>query len=141
MSLRKNDPTKSPVRVTIALGGVFGLGCWNLGRAIALWQQLPLLGELALTPNPAGRLLMAIGWGVLFVLLALLRWRHRPVPPLAIPLALTLYGLYHLGLLAFFVQSPVARQSWPVQTIGYLFAILFTVWALSRPGNHSHPST
>lgn len=137
---RKNDPNKSPMRVTIALGGILALGCWNLGRAIALWQQLPLFRQLEMAPNPAGRLLMAIVWGVLFISLAILGWRHRPVLSPAIPLTLTLYALYHLSLLAFFVQSAVARQSWPIQVIGYLLAILFTVWGLSRSDNRPHSS-
>ena len=70
---------KRPRSVTITFWSVIFLGTWNLGRAIAIGQQLNLQDVLNLQPDPRLRLTAAIIFTLLFFGLAWQLWRKRPL--------------------------------------------------------------
>lgn len=123
-----------PRSVTYVLLGGLLLGGWNLWRALVLVQHRPLLHSLGVTLDPLWRLAMALLWAVLFIVGAGAIWSRRPWARWLFPLCLFFYAVYHFILLLFFVQSPVARQSWGADAIVYMIAIVGVVWALYRPG-------
>jgi hypothetical protein len=130
-----SSPTGRPRSVTLTLWGVFLLGIWNVGRALALFQQRELLQELAARPDPMVRLLVALMWGCAFFVLAEGLRRKRPFSRPLIPLAIALYALYEISLLAFI--APV-RPPWPVLAFDSLLALLgvsFAWWALRKTTN------
>ncbi|HEX6383653.1 MAG TPA: hypothetical protein VF177_03185 [Anaerolineae bacterium] len=125
---------KRPLSVTLTLWGVFLLGVWNIGRAIALGRQSSILLALGATPDPRLRLVIAVFWGLLFLGLALALWRRRSFTRQAVPISLLLYTLYRLSLLLFFTQVPVNWQAWLPQSMMYVGVIVFAQWALNRAG-------
>jgi len=121
-----------PRSVTFALLGVFLLGLWNFGRALALNQQMALLIELAVRPDPRVRLVIALIWGFLFMGLWWLLRRKRPFTRRLIPLILVFYTLYELGLTAIFGQNHLLPQSIWFNLGFYTLLILWYFWALNR---------
>ncbi|MFO7680167.1 MAG: hypothetical protein R6X34_08960 [Chloroflexota bacterium] len=121
-----------PRSVTLALLGVFFLGLWNFGRALALNQQMDLLIELAVRPDPRFRFIIALIWGVLFMGLWWLLRRKRPFTRRLIPLILVFYTLYELGLTAIFGQNHLLPQSIWFNLGFYTLLILWYFWALNR---------
>lgn len=134
-------PEKRPVNVTIITAVVFLIGVWNIWRVFALVQSTPQLQNLSIRPDPRIRLLFALGWAILFLLLAVgLHFRFRQTRR-AIPFGLALYAVYNLLLLALFVQSAYVRQTWLLQFVGYVLIVVYTGWVLSRPGLNSYWKT
>ena len=132
-------PTKvRPRSVTFTLWGVFLLGVWNFGRALALGQQMDLLLELTIQPDPRFRLTMALIWGFVFIGLWWMVWRKRPFIRKLLPLILILYAAYELSLTILFAQTPLARQAIWLNLSFYLFLILFTAWALNRTAANNY---
>ena len=132
-------PTKvRPRSVTFTLWGVFLLGVWNFGRALALSQQMDLFLELAIQPDPRFRLTMALIWGFVFSGLGWIVWRKRPFIRKLLPLILILYAVYELSLTILFAQTPLARQAIWLNLSFYLFLILFTAWALNRTAANNY---
>lgn len=129
---------KRPLTVTLTLWGVFLLGVWNIGRAIALGRQSSILLALGATPDPRVRLVISIIWALSFLGLALALWRRRPFTRQAVPISLLLYALYRLSLLHFFTQVPVNWQSWLLQSMLYVGVTVFAQWALNRAGAKSY---
>ncbi len=130
-----SSPTGRPRSVTLTLWGVFLLGIWNVGRALALLQQRELLQELAARPDPMVRLLLALAWGCAFFVLAEGLRRKRPLTRPLIPLAIALYALYEISLLVFI--APV-RPPWTILAFDSLLALLgvsFSWWALRKTMN------
>ena len=74
-----------PRTVTITFWSVIFLGTWNLGRALALGQQLELQKILNLQPDPRLRLAAAALFTGLFFTLGWQLWRKRPFTISAIP--------------------------------------------------------
>jgi hypothetical protein len=124
--------TNRPRSVTLTLWGVFLLGVWNFGRALALYQQRDLLQELAARPDPLFRLIVALVWGVVFIGLADMLRRKRPFTRRLIPLGILLYTLYELGQIAIFAPATLARQALPFDALLALGGVLFSGWALNR---------
>ena len=132
-------PTKvRPRSVTFTLWGVFLLGVWNFGRALALGQQMDLLLELTIQPDPRFRLTMALIWGFVFSGLWWMVWRKRPFTRKLLPLILILYAAYELSLTILFAQTPLARQAIWLNLSFYLFLILFSAWALNRTAANNY---
>lgn len=128
-----NSPTpRRPRAVTITLWGVFLLGGWNTGRAIAIAQQMSMLLALEIIPDPRIRLIIALVWALIFFGLTIALRRGRPRTRQTIPISLLLYGLIELGLLLIFVQAPGARRSWMLNSITYGGMTAFAYWALNR---------
>ena len=121
-----------PRTVTMMLWVVFLLGGWNGGRAIAISLNSRTLASFNITPDPQLRLGSALIWAVLFFGIAIALWRRRPFTRRAVPLLLSLYAIYELGLFIFYAQSPSARYSLLVNALFYGLTILFSVWALNR---------
>jgi len=121
-----------PRSVTMTLWAVFLLGGWNGGRALAVGLNYRTLAAFHAIPAPQVRLGIALVWAVLFLGMALALWQRRPFTRTAIPMLLSLYALVELGTLIFMAQSPSARQSWLINSLFYLFLILFSVWGLNR---------
>lgn len=131
--MKKTSSPKRPYSVTITLLGVFGLGVWNSGRVIALYQQSPYLISLDIRPDPRLRLIAALIWALLFGGLTIALWLKRPFTRWAIPLTLSCYAVYEIILRAFFVQIPSSGPSWIGIVTFYLLIIMFAYWALNRP--------
>jgi hypothetical protein len=77
-----------PRSVTITFWSVIFLGTWNLGRAIAIGQQLEIAKVLGIQPDPRLRLAGAVLFTVLFFVLAWQLWRRRPFSLHAIPITI-----------------------------------------------------
>lgn len=121
-----------PRSVTLTLWGVYLLGIWNVGRALALFQQRELLQDLVARPDPMFRLLMALAWGCAFFVLAEGLRKKRPFTRHLIPLSIALYALYEISLLAFI--APV-HPPWTILAFDSLLALLgvgIATWALNR---------
>lgn len=125
------QPANRPRSVTLTLWGVFLLGVWNLGRALALGQQRDLLKELAAQPDPVFRLMMALVWGVIFLGLAEALRRRRPFTRRLIPVLIGLHALYEIGLILFFTTT-IARETLILDIVLAGGGVAFTAWALLR---------
>lgn len=124
-------PINRPRSVTLTLWGVFLLGVWNLGRALALGLQRDLLRELASHPDPTFRLILALVWGVVFIGLAEALRRKRPFTRRLIPLMITGYALYEIGLILFFAAG-LAWQTLGLEILLAAGATGYSYWALNR---------
>ncbi|WP_420629423.1 hypothetical protein [Candidatus Leptofilum sp.] len=123
---------KRPRTVTIALWSVIFLGTWNLGRAIAIGQQLNLQTVLHLQPDPRLRLVAAGLFTLLFFMLAWQLWWKRPFTIRAIPITIGWYALYETAVWLLFAQPPRNWPLWGISTLLLMSNILFTWWALRR---------
>ncbi len=131
-SMNPAPSTKRPRSVTLTLWGVFLLGVWNLGRALALGQQRSLLQELASRPDPTFRLILALVWGVVFIGLAEALRRKRPFTRRLIPLAIAGYALYEISLILVFAVDALARQTLGLEALLAAGAVGLSYWALNR---------
>lgn len=96
-----------PLAVRVVLWGVLLLALWNLGQAATLWLQLDWLADLSLTPDPYLRLALAITWAALFFVSAASLYRRISCSRALIPLLITIYGVYELGMkMSFAPTSP-----------------------------------
>ena len=125
-------PQNRPRSVTLTFWGVFLLGGWNCGRLLVTSLNYRLLATFSTTPTPLFRLVMASVWMLLLWLAALVLWQRRPFIRRAIPSILIVYAVYELGLLLIFAQAGPARNGWLINTLFYLFIIVFSYWALNR---------
>ena len=127
-----NASPNCPRSVTLTFWGVFLLGGWNCGRLLVTSLNYRLLATFSTTPTPLFRLVMALVWMLLLWLAALVLWQRRPFIRRAIPSILIVYAVYELSLLLLFAQTDPARSSWLINTLFYLFIIVFSYWALNR---------
>lgn len=127
-----------PPSVTITLWGVILFGVWNLGRAVALNQQMTLAQSLSIQPDPRLRLLGAVLWAASFWGAAVQLWRKRPSTRYLIPLLFLLYAIYNLGLGTCCAQSPIIIPSWSLVVTFYLSATFLSAWALNTTARDSH---
>jgi hypothetical protein len=121
-----------PRTVTITLWGVFLLGTWNAGRALAVGWRSELLLEIGVQPDPRWRLMVALLWSLIFWGAALALWRNQPIARLVIPVLLFFYALSEFGFLLFLSQSTLAKRAWLMYTVFHLGTILFSWWTLNR---------
>jgi hypothetical protein len=136
-----HSPAKRPVSVTLTAVLIFTLALINVWRFVALSGQLTLLLELGGSIDPRWRMGLALVWAVLLLDTAAAIWRRRARSRTVAPLILFLYATYELNLLAWFVQSPVARQGWLADLLFYLLAIGWSSWALNRTAARSYFKT
>lgn len=121
---------KRPLSTRVVQWGVLMLALWNLGRAVALWQQSRWLNDLPLTPDPRLRLALALGWAALFVTAFIAMRGRKSWSRLFIPFLLVLYGVYELGMIIVYTPTPPAF----LPILIYVAFIGFAVWALWRHG-------
>jgi len=133
--------TVRPRTVTLALWGVFLLGVWNFGRAVALLQQMDLLLEINVQPDPRFRFIMALIWGIVFIGLWWLVRKKRPFTRKFLPLVLILYAVYELSLTILFAQTSLAQQALRLNLSFYLLLVLFITWALNRSASNNYFTT
>lgn len=132
-------PPHRPRTVTFTIGGVFLLGMWNAGRAIALAQQSQLLRTLDAQPDPRVRLVVAMVWAIVLWGLAVALRQKRPFTRRAIPIFLTIYAGYELLLWRIFAEiTPGQQQQWLLMALCFLCAILVVWWALNRPAANGY---
>ena len=108
-----------PRSVTITFWGVIFFGVWNLGRAIAIGQELNLQQTLNIQPDPRLRLAAAGLFAVLFLGLAGNLWWKRPFTIKAIPITIAGYTVYETAV-------------WLLISLFLIGSILFTRWSLQR---------
>ena len=130
--MRSLSAPKRPRTVTITFWSVIFLGTWNLGRAIAIGQQLNLQDVLNLQPDPRLRLVAAGLFTVLFFWLAWQLWRKRPFTIQAVPLTIGWYTLWETAVWLIFAQPPRNWSLWVISTLLLLGTVLFTRWSLQR---------
>ena len=111
---------------------LFFLGLWQAAKAVALSEQLRLLLDLSVKPDPRIRLLFAVIWMLVFWGLALALRRRVGATRWLIPLSLALYALYELTVLGVFAQISVAEQRWIRYSLTATASVLFALWALNR---------
>jgi hypothetical protein len=121
-----------PRSVTITFWSVTFLGTWNLGRAIAIGQQLELQQFLGIHPDPRLRIAAAALFTVLFFSLAWQLWRKRPFTINAIPITIGWYTVYETAVWLIFAQPPRNWSLWLLISLILIGTILFTRWALRR---------
>ena len=121
-----------PRTVTITFWSVIFLGTWNLGRAIAIGQQLTLQERLNIQPDPRLRLVVAGLFGLLFFGLAGQLWWKRPLTVKAIPNSIAWYTLYETAVWLIFAQPPRNWTLWLLTSLLLIGSVLFTRWALQR---------
>jgi hypothetical protein len=121
-----------PRSVTITFWSVIFLGTLNLGRAIAIGQQLELQDVLKLQPDPRLRLAAAILFTLLFFGLAWQLRRKRPFTITTIPLTIAGYTVYETVVWLLFAQPPRNWSLWLATSLILIGSILFTWWALRR---------
>lgn len=123
---------KRPRAVTITFWSVIFFGTWNLGRAVAIDQQLEIQKILNLQPDPRLRLAAAIIFTLIFFGLAWQLWRKRPFTINAIPFTITGYTVYETAVWLLFAQPPRNWSLWLLTSLILIGSILFTRWALRR---------
>lgn len=131
-AMRSHTAPNRPRSVTITLWSVIFLGTWNLGRAIAIGQQLELAKVLGIQPDPRLRLAGAVLFTVLFFGLAWQLWRRRPFSLRAIPITIAWYTAYETAVWLIFAQPPRNWSLWLITTFILIGTVLFTRWALRR---------
>lgn len=121
-----------PFSVTLVTWGVFIIGLANVWRAVALFQQSGLLLELGVSFDPRVRMLVALVWALIFILMFVASWRRLTVSRFLTPLLLFLYAVYEVGFSGLFAQSTVSRDGIQASVILYGIAVLFSAWALNH---------
>jgi hypothetical protein len=121
-----------PRSVTLTFWSVIFFGTWNLGRAIAIGQQLNLQQILNIQPDSRLRLGAAVLFGLLFFGLAGKLWWKRPFAIKAIPITITCYTLYETIVWLLFAQPPRNWSLWLLTSLILISSIIFTWWALRR---------
>ena len=127
-----------PRSVTLALLGVFLLGVWNFGRALAVSQQMDLLLEISVQPDPRFRFIIALIWGFVFIGLWWLVREKRPFTRKLLPFILVLYAVYELSLTILFAQTALAQQAIWLNLSFYLLLTGFITWALNRTAANNY---
>ncbi|MEZ4516670.1 MAG: hypothetical protein R3C44_07465 [Chloroflexota bacterium] len=121
------EPTR-PWTVSVVLGIVLALGIWNLGRALILWQQVGWLRELETEPDPVIRLSLALGWFLLFGVVAWAILRRSTWVLWAAPVLFVVYAVMELGLRLIYATPPA-----PVLLLLYAVSVIYVFFAFSRP--------
>jgi hypothetical protein len=121
-----------PRSVTLTFWSVIFFGTFNLGRAIAIGQQLNLQQMVNIQPDPRLRLAAAGLFGVIFFGLAGKLWWKRPFTIKAIPFAIACYTVYETAVWLLFTQPPRNGPLWLLISLFLICNILFTRWALQR---------
>ncbi len=102
-----------------------------MGRALALSKQYDLLIRLQIRPYPSLQILFALGWVGLFWGSAWMLSQKRPSTQRIIPVLITLYVLYDLGIRFLFAPSR-NLPAWSITGLFFGLCVLFTYWALNR---------
>lgn len=121
-----------PRSVTITFWSVIFLATWNLGRTIAIGQQLDLQRTLEIQPDPRLRLAAAILFGALFLVLAGQLGRKRPFTIKAIPATIAWYTVYETAVWLPFAQPPRNWTLWLLASLILISSSIFTRWSLRR---------
>lgn len=117
--------------VTLVMWGVIFLGVWNAGRALVLFKQRTILLEFHIRPSIGLQIIFAAGFCCLFLVCAWGLWQKRPYVQTTIPILITGYALYHIGIQFLFAQSR-NPSAWTLTALLFAVTILFSYWALNR---------
>ena len=135
------NPKKRPARplsVTFTVLGVFFLGTANLWAAIRIAQQAPLLLTLQPTINPWLRAGLALGWGILFWILAWALHQKAAWVRWGLTGASWLFAFAQISQALFFAPSALVRQGLPANVLLYSLLVFFITWALNRPAGRRY---
>lgn len=121
-----------PQSVSLVVVGVFFLGWVNIYRAVGLFRQSDLQLELGVVPDPRLRMVIAIVWAIVFLVLATALWLKKPATRMLAPVLLLFYAIYRLALVGLFSKSDYSRSSLVIFTLIYTAIIMFTIWVLNR---------
>jgi preprotein translocase subunit SecG len=131
-------PAKRPFAVTLVFWGVILFGIWNVSKAAALVGNSQLLLARGVQPDPRLQAVLAVGWAILFLVVAWGLRRKRPSTQHTIPLLLLVYGLYTLGIRLIFSPLPLGSGDWILSTLFFLTAAVLAYLALKRAGRRHY---
>jgi hypothetical protein len=129
---------KRPFSVTLVFWGVILFGIWNVSKAAALARNSQLLLARGVQPDPRLQGFLAVGWAVLFLVVAWGLRRGRPSTQHTIPLLLLVYGLYTLGIRLIFSPLPSSSGDESFSTLFFLTAVVLAYLALKRAGRRHY---
>lgn len=129
---RRSPGSGRPQSVSLIVVGVFFLGWVNIYRAVGLFRQSDLQLELGVVPDPRLRMVIAIMWAIVFLVLATALWLKKPLTRMLVPVLLLFYAIYRLALVSLFSKSDYSRSSLVIFTLIYTAIIMFTTWVLNR---------
>ncbi len=122
---------RRPRTVTLVMLGVIFLGVWNAGRALVLFKQRTILIELQIRPSIWLQIFIAVGFCCLFLVCVWGLWQKRPFVQNTVPISVTGYAFYHVGIQILFAKSR-NPSTWALTGLLFAGTILFTYWALNR---------
>ncbi len=129
--------THRPKIVTLLILGVFLLGIWNAGKALAIAKESHLMLALNVTLDPRIRIGIALLWVVIFGGVAGALWQKRPFSQRALPILLSIYSLIELTQQLLFAQGVNTLKIW-LSGGFYLILISVTWWGLKRPSAQTY---
>jgi hypothetical protein len=135
---RQSPSSSRPRSVSLVVLGVFSLGLVNIYRAMGLFRQSDLQLELGVVPDPRLRMIIAIIWAIIFLVLTSILWLKKPLSRILTPVLLVLYAVYRVALVVLFAQSEYSRGTLAIFAPIYTAIILFTIWALNRRGGTAY---
>lgn len=121
-------PTR-PLAKRVVLWGLMLLALWNLGRAAVLYRQAGWVSSVEVIPDPRLRMVLASAWAIIFLAATWVLLNRSCRNWRAIPLLMTLFGVYELGMMIAFATEPPA----PLLVLAYAAFVCFVVWVLWRP--------
>lgn len=128
-----DEKSQKPSRIPNLLNWAFWLmALVNLGRTLQSYWNVELLADRQASISPWVSLVLSVLWAAGFLAAG---WGLGRRQSWARPVGLTLppvYGLYSVGVILLFSQSPYARGRWSLTALGWLLASLLVTWLLTR---------
>ncbi len=121
-----------PLSVTFLAVGVFIFGAVQLWQAGAIYNQMVVLASLPTLFPPSWRIVAALLWAVMAFVLATAVWRGWSPARWLIPLAGSVFLIYHLTLIATSV-SIMAQRGWTGNLLLGSGLLLLISFILHRP--------
>jgi hypothetical protein len=129
---------RRPAFVTIVLWGVFLFGSWQVGTAVAVRRQIAVFDQFNIAPDPRFQIITALFWALLFVAGWWFLRQRRPWSRHLLPALFLLFALTDVGGRWLWSSAQTdTRRLW-YTGLFYFCWILFTFWALNRPGTQSY---
>lgn len=122
---------KRPNPVTLLVFYVLTLAAVNITKTTAAIQQWKFLNSLPLSFSPLWTGITGMGWGLLWLWLALRLWTGQPKTPKAVKITAVGYFTYLWIDQIFLMVNPLRKVNWPFQITASLGMLLLIYWILS----------